>query len=94
MRRVPHNRKLGSDSLVKEPDNSGSCSTEDGLTGAVRAITDLSLEDGNGAGSIQISEVVMLSESASDQKLINVPKEVLADWNMELGPRRTKILTD
>ena len=38
MRRVPHNRKLGSDALVKEPDNSGSCSTEDGLTGALRDI--------------------------------------------------------
>ena len=65
-------------------ENSGSCSTEDGLTGAFQDVTNLPLEDSNGAGLTQISKLVMLGESASNRHVNNVLKEVLGDQSKTL----------
>ena len=84
VRRVVHDTNLGTDVLAKGSDNSGSCSTKDGLTNALHNVTHLPLKDGNGAELTKISELVMLGESASNQRLINVLKDVLADQSNNL----------
>ena len=71
-RRVLHDTSIGTDGLTRESKNG-----HDELVHALRHVTRLPLEDGNGAGLKQISQLVLLGESAGDQQLEDVLKEVL-----------------
>ena len=88
-RRVLHNTSLGADSLVIH-----SASSRDNLARALCKITDLPLEDGNGAGLKHISELVLMDEPASDQQLKDVLKEVSWDQLSRLvtSDRRPRII--
>ncbi len=65
--------------LFRGSDSSGSDSSRDDLARALRKLTSLPLEDGNGEGLKQISELVLLGESESDRRLHDVLREVLAE---------------
>ena len=78
-RRVLHDTRLGTDGLSRGSDSSESDSSRSGLVRALRELTSLPLEDGNGAGLMRISELVLLGESASDRRLHDVLREVLAE---------------
>jgi hypothetical protein len=58
-RRVLHSTRLGVDGLSE-----GSDSSRDDLGRALRNVTNLPLEDGNGADLKQISNLILLGESA------------------------------
>ena len=80
-RRVLHDTRLGVDGL-----SGGSDSSYDDLARALRNITSLPLEDGNGAELKQIGNLVLLGESAGDQRLHDVLKDVLAEQFGRLAP--------
>lgn len=88
-RGVLHDTSLGADALSRRSDSSRS-----DITHALRNITSLPLEDGNGAGLKQISELILLGESAGDQRLEDVLKEILGEQSGRLfssvSDRRTK----
>lgn len=79
-RRVLHNVSLGTNGLSRGLDSSHS-----DLTNALRDIVRLPLEDGNGAGLTQISHMVLMGESASDQRLADSLKESLGEQFGRLG---------
>ncbi len=83
-RRVLHDTRLGTDGLFRGSDSSGPDSSRDDLARALRKLTSLPLEDGNGEGLKQISELVLLGESASDRRLHDVLMEVLAEQSGSL----------
>ena len=71
-RRVLHDMRLGASTLSTTPENG-----QNDLVHALRNITALPLEDGNGVELIHISEVVLLGERADDRRLHKALEEVL-----------------
>jgi len=80
-RRVLHDTRLGVDGLSGRSDSS-----YDDLGRALRNVTSLPLEDGNGAELKWISNLVLLGESAGDQRLHDVLKAVLGEQFGRLAP--------
>ncbi|KAL6713036.1 hypothetical protein ACLMJK_009432 [Lecanora helva] len=80
-RRVLHNTNLGTDSIdnMVEVDNIQHPGGLGRLKHALRQLTTLPLEDGNGAGLRQISKLVLVGESAGDARLEEALKEVLVE---------------
>ena len=78
-RRVLHDTRLGLDGLHDRSEASRS-----DLERALREITKLPLEDGNGAGLKRINNLVLLGESAGNSQLHDVLKEVLAEQYIPL----------
>ena len=72
-RRVIHDTRLGLDRLRSTPEASAS-----DLESALRNITKLPLEDGNGSGIEHINKLVLVGESASDPRLHDILRQVLA----------------
>ncbi len=75
--RVGHDTRLGADELYKGTTTSESQFGREDLARAIREITKLPVEEGTGAGSTQIDNLVILGESAGDPLLRDVLKEVL-----------------
>jgi hypothetical protein len=73
-RRVLHDAHIGVDGLSGGSDNS-----RDDLARALRNVTRLPLEGGNGAGLERISNLVLLGESVGDQRLHDALEEVLGE---------------
>ena len=73
-RRVLHNASIGTDGLSR-----GSKNGRDDLARALRQVTRLPLEDRNGAGLKQISQLVLLGESADNQQLEDALKGILGE---------------
>ena len=74
--RVRHDTSLGADRVF------GSCrsdSTREDLVRALRDLISLPVGYGNGIGLKRISNLVLMGESASDRRLHDVLKEVLAE---------------
>ena len=69
-KRVLHNTEIGTDKL--QPNR-------DGLERALRIVTTLPLEDGNGAGIQRISKLVLMGEFADDSRLNDELKKVLLE---------------
>ena len=74
-RRVLHETSLGTDEL----DNSSRTRIREDLERALRDLTNLPLEDGNGAGLRQISELVLVGESAGNGRLKETLRELLRE---------------
>jgi hypothetical protein len=73
-RRVLHDTSLGVDGL-----SGGSDTNRGDLVRALQSFTRLPLEDGNGDELGRISNLVLLGESAGDQRLHDVLKDVLGE---------------
>ena len=73
--RVLHNTSLGADRVFG---SSRSDSTREGLVRALRDLVSLPLDYGYGVGLKRIRNLVLMGESASDRRLHDVLKEVLA----------------
>jgi hypothetical protein len=73
-RRVLHDTRLGVDGL-----SGGSDTNRGDLVRALQSFTRLPLEDGNGVELERISNLVLLGESADDQRLHDVLKDVLGE---------------
>jgi hypothetical protein len=69
-RRVLHDNGIGADHLSHDADRIRS-----DLVHALRNVTKLPLQDGNGEGLAQISNLVLLGESAGDSQLHDALKE-------------------
>ncbi|KAL8809923.1 MAG: hypothetical protein Q9200_003001 [Gallowayella weberi] len=89
-RRMLHNISLGTDSM-----SNGHKDSRQSLLRALRTITNLPLGSGNGAGLTQINEIILTGESAGDQQLEDVLREVQREQTGTLvtsaKERRTKI---
>jgi len=83
-RRVLHDTRLGADALSRGSDAPGSISSRSDLASALRDITRLPLEDGNGAEVKRVGELALLGESAGDRRLHDVLKEVLGEQSGSL----------
>lgn len=94
--RVLHSTRIGADSLSRGSDALGFNSSRSDLASALRDITRLPLEDGNGSEVKQISELVLLGESAGDRRLHDVLNEVLGEQSGNLvttvSDGRTRII--
>ncbi|KAL8804291.1 MAG: hypothetical protein Q9182_002656 [Xanthomendoza sp. 2 TL-2023] len=73
-RRMLHNTTLGTNSMSNGPKDS-----RESLLRALRTITELPLGSGNGAELTQINELILTGESAGDQQLEDVLREVLRE---------------
>lgn len=74
--RILHDTSLGADRVFG---SSRSDSTREGLIRALRGLISLPVGHGNGIGLKRISNLVLMGESASDRRLHDVLKEVLAE---------------
>ena len=75
-----HNLSLGTNSLSKNNDLPGSRSSRDELADALRGLTGLPLENGgNSAESEKIRQLVLIGESANDERLHDALKEALLE---------------
>ena len=81
-RRVLHDTRLGADGLSGANDLN---TPRDSLAAALRNVISLPLEDGNGAGLTQISELVLLGELAEDPLLHDALTEVLSECSHDLS---------
>lgn len=98
-RRVLHDTNLGADclSFFRGSDTPG-CDNNihSDLARAIRGVTDLPLEGGNGAGLKPIRELVLLGESADDRLLHDVLNEVLGEQSGTLithaSERRARVI--
>lgn len=84
-RRVLHDTQLGTDGLSGENDPRDLYTPRDLLARALRNVTSLPLEDGNGAGLKRISELVLLGESAGDPLLHDALTEVLSERSYDFS---------
>lgn len=97
-RRVLHDTRLGADclSFSKRSDTPECDSNRSDLAHALRDVSSLPLEGGNGAGLKRIRELVLLGESAGDRLLHDVLKEVLGEQPGTLvthvGERHARII--
>ncbi|KAL8723922.1 MAG: hypothetical protein Q9166_008220, partial [cf. Caloplaca sp. 2 TL-2023] len=86
-----HNTTLGADALSTSSDRGRA-----DLARALRKITRLPLHIGNGAGLTEISELILIGESAGDKQLQDVLKEVLSEQSDSLlkgaNERRTGVI--
>lgn len=97
--RVLHDTNLGADclSFLRRSDTPGCDSNiRSDLAHALRGVTNLPLEDGNGTRMKRIRELVLLGESADDRLLHDVLKEVLDEQSGTLithvSERRARVI--
>ena len=88
-RRVLHDTGLGADTISRSPDGS-----HEDLARALRRITTLPLEDGNGAGLRLISQLVLLGERANDSLIHKALKEVLRVHYRNIATKREEVWKD
>lgn len=84
VRRVLHDTRLGADALSRGSDAPGPNRSRGDLASALREITRLPVEDGNGEEVTRVGELVLLGESAGDRRLHDVLKEVLGEQSGSL----------
>lgn len=82
-RHVLHDTRLGTDELTRENDARDLSTPRDLLARAIRTVTSLPLEHGNGAGLTRISELVLLGESSGDRLLHDALTEVLSERSFD-----------
>ena len=88
-RRVLHDTGLGADTISRTPNDS-----HDDLARALRHITTLPLEDGNGAELRRISQLVLLGERANDRLLHRALEEILRENYRNIANKRGEVWKD
>ncbi|KAL9098005.1 MAG: hypothetical protein Q9163_006242 [Psora crenata] len=88
-RRVLHDTGLGADTISRTPNG-----THEDLACALRRITTLPLEEGNGAQLRLISQLVLLGERADDRLLHRALEEVLRENYRDIATKHGEVYKD